>query len=42
MRGIYWRVGNELLWAFSVGDDRPSSYEPAPGVKLYRLRRVKK
>jgi hypothetical protein len=44
-RGIYRRAGDELLWAdggLRGNERRPSSFEPAPGVTVWTLRRVKK
>jgi uncharacterized protein (TIGR03067 family) len=42
--GVYRRAGDELLWAVDVSGDgrRPSSTEPASGVWVWTLRRVKK
>ena len=41
--GIYRRVGDVLLWAdANPGEPRPSSFEPADGVLLWTLRRVRK
>jgi uncharacterized protein (TIGR03067 family) len=41
--GIYRRAGDELLWAYYLsGERRPFTFEPAPGVYLWTLRRVKK
>jgi len=42
-RGIYRRVGDQLLWAWTCSDDGPpTSFDPAPGVVVWTLRRVKK
>ena len=43
-RGVYRRVGDEVLWAESTrpSGPRPSSFDPAPGVMVWTLRRVKK
>jgi uncharacterized protein (TIGR03067 family) len=42
-RGIYRRSGDDLLWAYDVsGIRRPSSFEPAPEVWVWTLRRVRK
>jgi uncharacterized protein (TIGR03067 family) len=43
-RGIYSRSGDALLWAMGVpgASGRPSSFDPAPGVIVWTLRRVKK
>jgi uncharacterized protein (TIGR03067 family) len=40
--GIYRRCGDELWWALGTEDGRPSSFEPATGVLVWTLRRVKK
>jgi uncharacterized protein (TIGR03067 family) len=41
--GIYRLVGEELLWAEDLaGRNRPSSFEPADGVVVWKLRRVEK
>jgi len=42
--GIFRRVGDTLQWADDVsgGGGRPSSFESAPGVAVWTLRRVKK
>jgi hypothetical protein len=40
-RGVYRRTGDELLWASSWAG-QPSSFDPAPDVLLWTLRRVKK
>jgi uncharacterized protein (TIGR03067 family) len=43
--GIYRRTSDELLWAdggLKGNEPRPSSFEPAPGVFVWTLRRVKK
>jgi uncharacterized protein (TIGR03067 family) len=40
---IYRRTDDKLLWAWAVkGGPRPSSFDPAPGVMVWTLRRVKK
>ena len=42
-QGIYRRASDELLWARKLaGDGRPSSFNPASGVRSATLRRVKK
>jgi uncharacterized protein (TIGR03067 family) len=42
-RGIYRRAGDELIWVMARGGGpRPSSFDPAPGVVVWTLRRVKK
>jgi len=43
-RGIYRRTGDELHWADSLlrNAPRPSSFDPAPGVVVWTLRRVRK
>ena len=42
--GVYRRTGDELLWAQSteVYGRRPTSLDPAPGVMVWTLRRVRK
>jgi uncharacterized protein (TIGR03067 family) len=41
-RGVYRRTGDQLVWALIYRGRQPSSFEPAPGVLLWTLRRVKK
>jgi uncharacterized protein (TIGR03067 family) len=42
-RGIYRRAGDELIWAMNQSSGpRPSSFDPALGVVVWTLRRVKK
>jgi uncharacterized protein (TIGR03067 family) len=42
-QGIYRRTRDELVWsAGEKGQPRPSSFQPAAGVFLWKLRRVKK
>jgi uncharacterized protein (TIGR03067 family) len=41
--GVYRRTGDELLWAAELIEERrPSSFDPAPGVIVWTLRRVRK
>jgi uncharacterized protein (TIGR03067 family) len=41
--GIYRRVGDRLVWVMDeTNGRRPSSFEPAPGVTVWTLRRVRK
>jgi uncharacterized protein (TIGR03067 family) len=41
--GIYLRSGDQLSWAWGQDQGaRPSSFEPAEGVMVWTLRRVKK
>jgi uncharacterized protein (TIGR03067 family) len=41
--GIYRRTGDELIWVMDRGSGRRlSSFEPAPSVEVWTLRRVKK
>jgi uncharacterized protein (TIGR03067 family) len=41
--GIYLRSGDNLLWAWGeFHRSRPSSFDPAPGVTVWTLRRVMK
>jgi uncharacterized protein (TIGR03067 family) len=41
--GIYRRAGDELIWVMGRGSGPwPPSFEPAPGVEVWTLRRVKK
>jgi uncharacterized protein (TIGR03067 family) len=41
--GVYRVVGDELVWAWDEGGvGRPSSFDPAEGVIVWTLRRVKK
>jgi hypothetical protein len=43
LRGICRRAGDELIWVMDRGSGRrPSSFDPAPGVEVWTLRRVKK
>jgi hypothetical protein len=43
IRGVYRRDGDMLIWTIQNGPGpRPPSLEPAPGVTVWTLRRVKK
>jgi uncharacterized protein (TIGR03067 family) len=43
LRGIYRRAGDALIWVTDNGSGRrPSSFDLAPGVVVWTLRRVKK
>jgi uncharacterized protein (TIGR03067 family) len=42
-RGIYRRTGDVLVWAMNRSSGRrPPSFDPAPGVVVWTLRRVRK
>jgi len=42
-RGIYRRAGDELIWATNQSSGpQPSSFDPAPGIVVWTLRRVRK
>jgi uncharacterized protein (TIGR03067 family) len=41
-RGIYHRIGDELLWAEGGAAGRPSAFELAEGVIVWRFRRLRK
>jgi uncharacterized protein (TIGR03067 family) len=41
-RGVYRRTGDVLEWVEDADGGRPPSFDPAAGVYLWTLRRVKK